>query len=118
MGYSLDLDEYAEERLLGELTHRAKLRDAGKCDYCGRKQGVDPSCKFPDRHAEPEPIELTLTCVHYRDKKMGCMRCTRDGCGPCTMCLNCTEPKKPKLSKKAVKKIKKTVKQVTKKYRK
>lgn len=49
MGYGLDLDEYSELRMLEELLHRAKRREQGLCDYCGRR-GDLPPCKFPDRH--------------------------------------------------------------------
>ena len=49
MSYLLGLDEYDEERLIAELEHRRKLREDGKCDYCGRSPET-PTCKFPERH--------------------------------------------------------------------
>lgn len=63
MSYILDLDEYTEEALKGELERRRKLSARGLCDYC-RRSGDTPSCKFPDRHKaalrHAEAIELRL----------------------------------------------------------
>jgi hypothetical protein len=62
VSYPLDLDEMSTPRLLNELAHRRKLRNAGKCDYCGRDPGT-PSCKFPERHVvkpAKEPLLLRL----------------------------------------------------------
>jgi len=50
MSFSLDLDEYKETALLGELQLRRERRENGRCDYCNRPHGVQPSCKFPERH--------------------------------------------------------------------
>lgn len=49
MGYALDLDEYDESRLIGELERRKELRAKGLCDYCEYPVNVG-CCKFPDRH--------------------------------------------------------------------
>jgi len=49
MSYSLDLDEYDESRLVGEITRRKRLRAKGLCDYCERTPNTNP-CKFPSRH--------------------------------------------------------------------
>ncbi len=49
MGYPLDLDEYDEQRLAGELELRQGRRSQGLCDYCGREPDTNP-CKFPERH--------------------------------------------------------------------
>lgn len=50
MSFPQDLDEYNEEKLQRELTRRQLARAEGKCDYCGRPVGEEPSCKFPERH--------------------------------------------------------------------
>jgi hypothetical protein len=50
MSYPVDLDEYDEERLRGEIDRRRKLRAQGLCDYCERRQDATPACKFPHRH--------------------------------------------------------------------
>lgn len=69
MSYMLDLDEYSEAQLQGELDRRKAARDKGLCDYCGngrhesmRKylqrtgklyaRASDGPCKFPERHGE------------------------------------------------------------------
>lgn len=49
MSYPRSLDEYTEAELLGELAKRKRLREDGKCDYCGRGYAVSP-CRFPERH--------------------------------------------------------------------
>jgi len=49
MGYPMDLDEYDEARLVGELERRRALRVQGLCDYCERATELPP-CKFPGRH--------------------------------------------------------------------
>jgi hypothetical protein len=62
MTYPIDLDEMSTHRLLKELANRRKLRNAGKCDYCGRVPTTSP-CKFPERHVVrvvKEPLLLRL----------------------------------------------------------
>jgi len=49
MSYPMDLDEYDEKRLEGELKRRRRLRAAGLCDYCERP-GDTPTCKERERH--------------------------------------------------------------------
>jgi len=70
MGYSRDLDEYAEHRLLGEILRRAKLRKQGLCDYCERTPDTKP-CKFPGRHRStnkttirPKPLNFVVENEH------------------------------------------------------
>ena len=50
MSYPRDLDELSEEELVAELSRRGRCRNSGLCDYCGRKLGIAPACRFPERH--------------------------------------------------------------------
>lgn len=61
MGYALDLDEYDDDRLVGEMKRRAQLRTQGLCTYCERS-GTTRPCKFPERHrqAGPKPSGKTI----------------------------------------------------------
>lgn len=54
MGYPKHMDEYSEQDLIDELTRRATIQAAGKCDYCGRDRTTN-SCKFVERHKVKEP---------------------------------------------------------------
>lgn len=45
----IDLNEYEERRLVGEIDRRASLRAVGLCDYCEREPSMN-TCKFPERH--------------------------------------------------------------------
>lgn len=58
MSYPMDLDEYSEERLLNELLRRSKARSLGYCDYCGRDLGLEPVCRFPERHTPVMILEM------------------------------------------------------------
>lgn len=51
MSYPIDLDEYSEDRLKGELARRKKLRAKGLCDYCERSWETKP-CAQSDRHSD------------------------------------------------------------------
>ena len=44
-----DLRDYTDYELAAELSRRASLRGAERCDYCG-KRCDDESCRRPDRH--------------------------------------------------------------------
>ena len=44
---------------LHELDLRAKMRAAGRCDYCFGKAGSPPDCEFPERHHNKEAIVAT-----------------------------------------------------------
>jgi hypothetical protein len=55
MSFPIDLDELTEKAILGELALRKSLRARGLCDYCHRRVGELPSCKFPERHNPPKP---------------------------------------------------------------
>jgi hypothetical protein len=59
MSYPLNLDEYGEDRILLELTRRAKERARGVCDYCARPPSVQ-ACKFPRRHNDPRIGRLPI----------------------------------------------------------
>lgn len=50
MSYPRDLDEYRGSELRAEIARREELRDKGLCDYCGRPEGCEPSCKERRRH--------------------------------------------------------------------
>lgn len=50
MSYPKDLDEYTQAELEAEIELRSKRRAAGLCDYCNRRAGTSPACKFPERH--------------------------------------------------------------------
>lgn len=50
MSYPKDLDEYTDQELSRELTHRAERRYHGRCDYCHRLRDEGEPCKFPRRH--------------------------------------------------------------------
>lgn len=43
------LIDYTDYELAAELSRRASMRGAERCDYCGRKCD-DESCRRPDRH--------------------------------------------------------------------
>lgn len=57
MSYPRDLDEFEEIELQKELDRRLKLRQSGRCDYCGREI-TTPICRFPDRHRDPRCLPL------------------------------------------------------------
>jgi hypothetical protein len=73
ISYPLDLDEYAEERILLELSRRGKLRARGVCDYCERPPAA-PACKFPRRHADKRigvlPLQAEETPVEAIARKL------------------------------------------------
>ncbi len=51
MSYPIDLDEYSDRDLKAELQRRRAADEKGLCTYCGRRKGLVPACKFPERHA-------------------------------------------------------------------
>lgn len=50
VSYRKDIDEYSEGDLRRELRQRAADQAADLCDYCHHPAGVEPSCRFRDRH--------------------------------------------------------------------
>lgn len=68
MSYPKDLDEYTQEELKAELTRRQLQQSQGNCDYCGRKCGAFPPCKFHERHGP------TTFKVEYTDEASGLSR--------------------------------------------
>lgn len=50
MSWHRDLDEITEHELREEIHRREQARLRGDCDYCGRRIGEPPYCKFSDRH--------------------------------------------------------------------
>jgi len=62
MGYPTDIDEITLERVEKELSRRVALWRQGRCCYCKRKLGEEPTCKFPDRH-NSNPYKEGLTSV-------------------------------------------------------
>lgn len=44
------LDEIPESKLREEIERREAARKSKRCDYCFRKRGSDPPCKYRDRH--------------------------------------------------------------------
>lgn len=61
MGYPMDLDEYAEERLHAELIRRRDARLSGRCDYCGCPLDADPPCRFSDHHSRSPSAGVRIT---------------------------------------------------------
>jgi hypothetical protein len=51
MSYPCDIDEMTEKELEEELKRRARARERGLCDYCGRKPTV-PVCRMAERHRD------------------------------------------------------------------
>jgi hypothetical protein len=50
MSYPKPLEEYTMQEIVLEIQRREKCNYKGICSYCGRKQGEEPVCKFPNRH--------------------------------------------------------------------
>ena len=95
MSYPMDLDEYSEDRLLGEMESRMRMRHRGVCDYCARRP-TTPSCKFPERHNDPrikesEPCSScggsgAIECPGPKAGDAVCGRCSQTGRHWCDDC--------------------------------
>lgn len=50
MSYQLGLDEMNTDTIAMELSRRVHHFNSGKCHYCGKKLGEDPTCKLYATH--------------------------------------------------------------------
>lgn len=73
----MSIENLTEEQLLEELIKRYKLREEGKCDYCGNLITEEP-CRFPERHtstlnsyfAVKQRLALTKMIASSLNKKL------------------------------------------------
>lgn len=94
MSYMLDLDEYDEAVLEGELRRRKGARARGVCDYCNRHPFTSP-CKERERHRDErikkrECAPCTGSFQRRRDySKPPEIRYSDEGLKPYTECNHC-----------------------------